>query len=474
MLVAGLRDAVEALAGDVAWARPEGRCAADLLESLEAESAGGPPRVDPAALAPLLRLLMDESAVRPPQGGHPRLAILGLIEARLQHADWMILGGLNEGVWPRLPSPDPWLAPRIRTELGLPGLERGIGVSAHDLAGALGGPTVWLTRAARDANAPTVASRFWLRLEALSEGLARDAGMTAWAHAIDAPTSFAPASRPAPCPPVALRPRRISVTEVDRLKSDPYAFYARRMLRLSALDPVDADPTPAWRGTAVHDVLERWAREDGCDPERLGARVIALRDDPRTHPILRALWYPRLREAIDWIAAYSRDLARTGRALIGVEGEGVATLAGVELRGKFDRIDRLPDGGLAIIDYKTGKPPGARAVAEGYSLQLGLLGLIAERDGFAGVSGQARAFEYWSLSKKGDAFGWMYSPVDAEGSRGRVPTDRFLALAHAQFEDAAGRWLTGEEAFVAKLVPEYAAFTEYDQLMRRDEWYGRE
>jgi ATP-dependent helicase/nuclease subunit B len=149
----------------------------------------------------MLRTLMDEVAVRPPQGGHPRLAILGLIEARLQTADLMILGGLNEGVWPGLPAPDPWLAPRIRAELGLPGLERRIGLSAHDLAGALGAPQVLLTRARRDTSAPTIASRFWLRLEALSGGLVRAAEIEAWLRGIDDPGRHAPADRPAPQPP---------------------------------------------------------------------------------------------------------------------------------------------------------------------------------------------------------------------------------------------------------------------------------
>src|SRR3546814_12250711 len=75
----------------------------------------------------------------------------------------MILGGLNEGTWPALPSPDPWLAPKIRHELGLPSLERCIGLSAHDLANALGAPQVLITRARRAAAAPAIASRFWLR-----------------------------------------------------------------------------------------------------------------------------------------------------------------------------------------------------------------------------------------------------------------------------------------------------------------------
>ena len=474
VLLAALRDTASALAGDGLWARAEGRAAADLLDGLERDAAGGPALVEPASLAPLLRTLMDEVAVRPPQGAHPRLAILGQIEAQLHRADLMILGGLNEGVWPGLPAPDPWLAPRIRAELGLPGLERRIGLSAHDFAGALGAPEVLLTRARRDASAPTIASRFWLRLEALSGGLDRAGDLSAWMRAIDAPGAYQPAARPQPAPPVGARPKIISVTEVDRLKADPYAFYARRMLRLAPLDPVDADPTPAWRGTAVHDVLERWASEDECDPSRLRDRALAMLADERTHPLMRALWQPRLMEAIDWIAEEMVAQGLAGRSVLAVEKEGSIGIGGVTLKGKFDRIDRFRDGSLAIIDYKTGKPPSMAAVRAGFSLQLGLLGLIAERGGFEGIAGRATGFEYWSLSRnRAGGFGYVESPVDPK-RRDPIPAAEFVETAAYHFAEAARTWLTGDAAFTAKLVPEYAPYADYDQLMRRDEWYGRD
>lgn len=472
-MLAGLRETAQVLGGDGLWGRAEGRAAAGLLDGLEREAVFGPPLADPASLAPLLRTLMDETAVRPPQGGHPRLTILGLIEARLHNADLMILSGLNEGVWPGLPAPDPWLAPRIRAELELPGLERRIGVSAHDLAGALGAREVLLTRARRDSSAPTIASRFWLRLEALSGGLERADDLAAWARAIDEPDGFHHEKQPAPCPPVAMRPKVISVTEVDRLKADPYAFYARRMLRLAPLDPVDADPSAAWRGNAVHDVLEQWAKLDGCVPNALHKRALTMLKDERTHPMMRALWQPRLMEAIDWIAAQMAAQIADGRQVLGAEQDGQISFAGVTLKGKFDRIDRLPDGTLAVVDYKTGQPPSPKAVRAGYSLQLGLLGLIAQEGGFDGIRGEARGFEYWSLARKQGSFGYIDSPVSPK-KRDPIPADEFVAMAGENFLHAVQDWLTGEEPFTAKLHPEYAPYAEYDQLMRRDEWYGRD
>ncbi len=473
-MVSTLRESAEALCGFAVWAGPAGREAAALLADLEVHAPEGPALVDPASVAALLRTLMEEVAVRPPQGGHPRLAIYGLIEARLQTADVMILGGLNEDTWPSIAAPDPWLAPRIRAELGLPGLERGIGVAAHDFANALGAPEVLITRARRDGRSPTLASRFWLRLEALAgRQFTYDPDLAGWAAAIDDPGEHTPEPRPGPSPAIEDRPRQISVTEVDRLKADPYAFYARRMLRLGPIDPVDAEPSAAWRGNQVHAILEDWFREDGADPGTLRARAEALLGDVRTHPMIRALWGPRLIEAVDWIA---REVSGwTGdRQILAVEGKGMLHLAGVDLSGRFDRIDRTVDGGLVVVDYKTGQPPSTAAVRAGFSLQLGLLGMIAEEGKFAGVAGKAAGFEYWSLARnRSGGFGYVDSPCDPR-KKDPIPADEFVAEARTNFIEAAAAWLTGGEPFTAKLKPEYAPFGDYDQLMRRDEWYGRE
>jgi ATP-dependent helicase/nuclease subunit B len=473
-MIATLRETAEALCGFAVWAGPAGRAAAELLADLELRAADGPALVDPASVAPLLRTLMEEVAIRPPQGGHPRLAIYGLIEARLQAADLMILGSLNEGTWPAIAAPDPWLAPRIRAELGLPALDRGIGVAAHDFANALGAPEVLITRARRDGRSPTLASRFWLRLEALAgDRFVRDPDLATWAASIDNPGVHEPVSRPEPSPAIEDRPRQISVTEVDRLKADPYAFYARRMLRLGAIDPVDAEPSPAWRGNQVHAILETWFREDGANPETLRPRAEALLGDVRTHPMIRALWGPRLIEAVDWIAREVSDRAGE-RSILAVEGKGTLQLAGVELSGRFDRIDRLNDGGLVVVDYKTGQPPSTAAVRAGFSLQLGLLGMIAEAGKFAGVAGKAEGFEYWSLARnRAGGFGYVDSPCDPK-KKEPIPADEFVAEARRNFTEAADAWLTGATPFTAKLKPEFAPFGDYDQLMRRDEWYGRE
>ena len=473
--LAVLRETLSALAGDAAWQDVAGRTAADLFARLERDAALGPKDVGPDAIVPMLRLLMDGIAVRPPDGGHPRVSILGLIEARLQSAQLVVLGGLNEGVWPALPSPDPWLAPQIRKELALPGLERRIGLAAHDLAAGLGAPEVVMTRARRDQSAPTIASRFWLRIAAMTGGLAPpNLPAERLAELIDQPDGqVARARRPAPCPPRAARPLEIRVTAVDRLKADPFAFYAQAILGLSAMDSIDAPAGPAWLGTVIHHVLEDWARVDDYHPEKLRARIAALLAQPEMHPLLRTLWQPKLAEAADFIAARVADARAQARAPIAAECDGSFEIAGITINGRVDRLDRLADGSLAVIDYKTGTAPSVAQIEAGFALQLGLMGLMAEAGGFNDVAGVASAFEYWLLSR--DATTRKFGNVrQALGKKGALDPADLTSATYDHFAKAAARWLTGDEPFTAKRHPEYAPYSDYDQLMRYEEWRGRE
>jgi len=464
-LAAALSEIATEFAGDRVWTGSAGRAAAELVAQVQSLKSDLPITVSDAV--PILNQLFDAVRIRPPFGGHPRVFIWGLLEARLQQADLMILGGLNEGVWPALPAPDPWLAPKIRANLGLPGLEFRVGLSAHDFASALGAPKVLITRARRDSRSPTVASRLWLRLQAMTGGLAHDTRLERLALALDDPGPPRPADRPEPRPEQEKRPKKISVTSVDRLKADPFAFYAQAILALRRLDPVDADHSAAWKGIAVHEVFEAWLKEDDCDPDKLVARARALMSGETIHPMLRALWQPRLMEAIRWIEEQETTNQALGRRPLAAEKKGEATIDGVLLHGKADRIDRFEVGGIAIVDYKTGKAPSQKAVDEGFSLQLGLLGLIADAGGFEGIAGLSRAHEYWSLSKYRDQIGKCVRPDKKMGP------EEFLEHARRNFIDAARKWLTGDEPFTAKLNPAYAPYGDYDQLMRLEEWYGR-
>jgi ATP-dependent helicase/nuclease subunit B len=470
-LIATLRDAAAALCGDDLWARPEGRALGKLVEALETHGH----HLDqfaPLDAPALIAAFLSETAVRAPFGKHPRLAIYGTLEARLQRADLMILGGLNEGVWPAKPVPDPWLAPKLRGHLALPSLERRIGLAAHDFVSALGGPQVLLTRARRDETAPAVPSRFWLRLHALaSDAIRPDDALLGIARALDAAPQV-PASRPAPAPPAALRKRRISVTAAERLKADPYSWYAANLLRLQRLDPLDTDASAAERGTAVHKILEEWVKRGDADPATLPRFTEAELLKWAGHPLMRALWAPRVRRAMDWVAAQIIAWEAEGWTPAAAEAKGEIALAnGITLSGTADRIDRADGGALAIVDYKTGVIPSHAQVAGGFALQMGLLGWLAEAGRLKGVEpGPVGAMRYWKLGGGTDP-GKASDPLRFR-SEVTMVVDH-IAASKAHFLTLCDDMLLGTTPFTAKLHPEYAKGNDYDQLARVLEWLGR-
>lgn len=470
----------EALCGEALWAREDGRALSALVEEVRLHARDVGTLLAPADLHVVLRERMDAAAVRPPWGGHPRVAIYGLLEARMTRADLVVCGGLNEGSWPPVPAQDPLLAPAVLRALGVPGGDFRIGLAAHDLAGMLGSPQVVLSRAARDISGPALPSRFLLRVKALlGEKLLKDHTETTaveMARVLDAGGKAARYERPAPMPSAEQRKVDISVTSIDRLRSDPYQFYANAILRLRQLDPLDAEPSPAWRGDAAHKILERWHRDKG-ELLPIAERML---HEMNTHPLMRTLWRPRLLAALEWIEAEMTRLP--DREVAAVESKGEMQVMGITIKGRADRIDRLPDGELAIVDYKTGKPPSGGMVEQGFALQLGVLGLMAQAGAFADenkqtIKGEPSHFEYWSLgsSDKSDSgFGYRQEPIKEGRRKTGLAREEFLEKTDEFLRDALARWIIGEEPFTARLNPDLPSYGEYDQLMRLDEWMGRE
>ena len=476
----------EAFAGPAAWEREDGRMLGTMVEELRGEAQAAATLVETADLAGILRDAMDEVAVRPGYGGHPRVAIYGLLEARMARADLVICGGLNEGSWPQPPAADALLAPAILRALGIPGAEFRIGLAAHDLAGAMGAPEVVLSRASRDAEGPTLPSRFLLRVEALlGDDLAkehREARIPALLPHLDRLRPSAPEyPRPAPDPAPALRDVTIRVTALDRLLGDPFQFYAQAILDLRQLDPLSADPfsDPALRGTMVHEILDEWHRARVSDPGlALGPFAAAGFAARRVHPLFRALWQPRLVAALERFESWVREGEAGGRRVLASEIEGAMSFAGAKVKGRADRIDRLPDGTLAIVDFKTGAPPSKAQVTAGFALQLGLLGLIAQHGQFADgktgqiVAGEATRFEYWSLgkAKKEEGFGYCATPMKIDGARTGLEPERYLPFHAEKLTEAIARFIKGSDPFLARENPDYKGYNEYDQLMRLEEW----
>ena len=378
------------------WADEAGEALALFANQLT-EAAPQMDAMDPAHYPALFEQLLAPLVVRPKWGSHPRVFLWGPIEARLQRADVMVLGGLNEGTWPPRPPPDPWMSRPMRQQLGLPLSERRIGLSAHDFAQALGASEVYLTRSLRVDGTPTTPARWLLRLDTVlkATGLKLH-GSPDWLHwfrELDRPESPDPIQRPAPRPPLEARPRKLSVTQVETWMRDPYAIYARHILRLRELDPLDADPGIAQYGQFVHKALELFQRThpgplpaDAVDKLlELGQQAFA---DALDRPSVRAFWWPRFVSVAHWFIDQERQRRPLIRQSLS-EIDGALTLAvggqDFTVTARADRIDVMPDGSVALIDYKTGKPPSKTEVAAGYAPQLPLEALIARHGGFPGL-----------------------------------------------------------------------------------------
>ena len=479
-LIDMLAASAEALCSEKLWAQEDGRTLAGFVEEFRLHARESDFQIAPRDVAAVLGDAMEERAVRPPYGGHARVQVLGLLEARMNRADLVICAGLNEGTWPARGSVDALLAPPVLRALGVPGGDFRIGLSAHDLAGAMGAPEVVLSRSERDEGGPAIPSRFLLRVQALlsdllpnyedHEAIALASAMTRAEPAPDYP-------RPAPVPRAEQRDVDISATALDRLLGDPYQFFAQKIMGLSDLDALDADPDALWQGNVAHEILERWHIARKADPAAPIAPIMEqVLDEQNADPLIRGLWQPRLQKALEWVE--DTVSAYDGRDIIAVEAKGGMQFDGVFVHGRADRLDRLSDGSLAIVDYKTGKPPSAAMVEEGFALQLGILGLIAEDGGFKGITGEPGGYEYWSLGRAKDenphGFGYIDVPLKVGAKRSGIDPEEFLPLTRSKLSEAIGKYIKGDAPFTARENPNYPTYDTYDQLMRLEEWLPRQ
>jgi len=469
------------------WSGPSGEAAAqfvaDLLE--HAPLLGTVPSTDYPAI---LGALMTGRMVRPKRRSHARLQILGPLEARLQHADLLVLGGLNEGVWPQRAETGAWINRPMRAQLGLEAPERLIGLAAHDVAQGLGTHDVILTRAERADGQPTVPSRWWLRLENLVTGLGKTVATGLWlamARAYDRPVIEAQQiARPAPRPPVDKRPGRLSVTRINDLFRDPYAIYAGHVLKLDDLDPLDADTGARERGDIIHGILERFSRDypvtqDTPMPDNAYARLVAIGDDvfraAATRPAVRAIWWPRFLQVAEWFIPWETERrARILKTFVELKGELAVPLPArvFTLSGIADRIDLFTDGTLAILDYKTGTAPTARQTDAKFSVQLPLEAAMAARGAFekqaqgtGPVAAQTSELAYVEL-KGGRTPG---NVVSATGKDKDAMTTGEEALEHMRalltlFEDQ-------ETPYISRPRPQFLSYDgPFDHLARVKEW----
>ena len=485
-------EAAEALAEDggdrgaeAVWSGEGGEAAAGLLRSLLEESEALPAmrlRDYTQAFAEMCRA----RRVAPRVGVHPRLQVLGPLEARLITADRVILAGLNEGVWPPGPGADPWLSAGMRRRVGLGAPERRYGLAAHDFAQLAAAPEVILTRAQKSEGSPTVASRWLWRLKTLARGalgdgaaasFAPDIDYVALSRALDDPaTPPRPAPRPTPCPPVSVRPRRMSITEIRTWVRDPYAIYARHVLGLRRLDPADMPPGPRERGSALHDALEaivpRWT--EGV-PDDAVAQLLAVAEPHLEKvgfgPEDRVLERARFERAARWLVGWEAERRARGIRLDQVEIKGRmgfdAPAGEWILTGRSDRFDRHPDGRLDIIDYKTGSSASAKSIKAGFDPQLPLTAAMARDGAFDALEPGAPSGLYY-ISLPGNALGGKEVRIDG----GKMPeAPDFADQAVEDLRQWIARFDDETMSYGSQIRAQYVNdYGDFDHLARRGEW----
>jgi ATP-dependent helicase/nuclease subunit B len=452
-----------------------------LFDQLAESGGGAALMVAPADYAELFRGIAQARTVRRPGAPGARVRIYGPLEARLQHADRVVLGGLVEGVWPPETRSDPWLSRPMRRQLGLDLPERRIGLSAHDFAQALGAPEIFITRAAKIEGAPSVASRFLQRLAALageerwSEAIARGARYLQWARALDLPEEVKPVTQPQPRPPREARPRALSVTEIEHWLRDPYTIYARHILKLNRLDPVGLAIGAAERGTAIHgaigDYTKKFASALPADPlgELLALGKIhfaGFGDEPQA----RAFWWPRFESIARWFVAWDRA-RRENIAATFAELRGALSIktgaAPFQLSAIADRIEKFVDGRFAILDYKTGIVPSDKQVRIGVAPQMTLEGAILRGGGFPGIAAGGSLTELTYVKLKGGDEGGEAKPVKLDQQTPDIAADHALARLTAlivRFDDP-------DEPYRSLVLPMWKnRYGTYDDLARVKEW----
>src|SRR6266446_4680001 len=493
----GFGDAVEAL--ELALLRdrhgvalvfegPHGLALASAFDDLLGRQAQSDLTVQLSDYPEVFQTAFGDRMVRRPEAANAALRIYGPLEARLTQTDRVIIGGLVEGVWPPAPRVDPWLSRPMRHELGLDLPERRVGLSAHDFVQLLGTDDVILSHAAKVGGAPSVASRFLHRLEAVAGEERWEAAKAAgekyvrFANEIDHPAKVEPIPQPAPKPPRATRPLKLSVTAIEDWLRDPYTIYAKHILKLAPLDPVDMPLSAADRGSAIHDTLGEFTQT--FSTALPGNVALALRGIGEKffaplmeRPEARALWWPRFQRIASWFGDW--EIARRQNvSAIDAEIRGeIPILLDNErtfvLSARADRIEHRRDGTFAILDYKTGQPPTGKQVRMGLSPQLTLEAAILREGGFEGIAAGASVSELVYVRLSGNNPPGEQITLELKINKGD----------QAQAPDVAADYARQElEKLIRKFEDESQAYTSlnlsmwsnrygaYDDLARIKEW----
>ncbi len=462
--------------GSRVWQGEDGVQAARFLKSLRGAAALAP-AVTGAEYTDVLHGLMRDVKVHNTKTTHPDLRIMTPAQARLIKSDIVILGGVNDNVWPPAPRENPWLSPAMIRTLGLPAPESVIGASAHDFVQLASNPNVLLVRAQRSGGAPTVMSPFLARMMLTLRGAGLEKKLEKKTRLLDihvamhTPSKVTPVEPPRVAPPTDKRPKKLPVTGIETLMRDPYSVYVKYVLKIREKEPLDSSPSVADRGTFTHEALDVFMKKypgdlpDDALPEllKIGKEAFKSRMDS---PTVRAFWWPRFEQIAKWFVGFEKERRALSKTL-GTEvkgklefdtGDGIFTLTAVA-----DRIDRADDDTLTLIDYKTGGVPEQKAVRLGFSPQLTLEALISFTGGFEGIDAAGVGkLQYWKLSGNRKA-------ADIKDVKGDI--NALVSEARAGIEALVKAFGDPATPYLVTPRPEWAPrYNKNRHLSRVDEW----
>jgi RecB family exonuclease len=254
------------------------------------------------------------------------------------------------------------------------------------------------------------------------------------------------------------------VTGIKTLLRDPYAIYARHILRLFKLNPLRPSPDALLRGSVLHKVLETFTRTRPDDESRDAARtrLIAVAETVLTEevpwPAARALWLSRMHRAADFFLGVE---AMLGGTPVVIEEQGAVELTGLPftLTAKPDRIDALPDGRVHIFDYKTGSPPN-KDQQKFFDKQLLLEAAMVTRGAFKPLDGprEVEGITYIGLGA---------SPKQDTST----PDDAILGQVWEELHHLIGEYMSPDRGYVSRRAMHGERFPgDYDHLARFGEW----
>ncbi len=462
---------------DKIWRGDDGAKASRFLTQLR-DVAKFVPDVMGRDYADVLQGLMREVRVRGGGKSHQSLHITTPEQARLLKSDIIILGGLNDEVWPPKPGENPWLSPEMIKSLGLPVSETDIGRAAHSFVQMASNPNVLLTRALRSGDGPAVVSPFLARMMMVLRGSGFENALEKKTHLLDihkavhAPAQVTPIEPPLVTPPSDKRPKQLPVTAIELLMRDPYAVYVRYVLKLRRKGPLDASPGVAERGIFTHEALDAFVKKypdalpANAEEELLKIGADTFRER-MNNPVVRAFWWPRFERIAKWFVEFEHD-RRTMSKVLGAEVRGKLEIdtgdGGIfTLTTIADRVDLTANDRLAVIDYKTGSVPSQKSVALGFSPQLTLEALIAFTGGLDGIDGaDVGALQYWKLSGGRPAGEVMEVKGDVKN---------LVAEARAGIENLIKTFNDASTPYLSTPRPDWAPrYNDVQHLSRVDEW----